>query len=187
MTAEEQIAAAVARRANRARQRAELDQARQPGLAARHRAKLNRAAPDHTPQPPGRGVTLLEATMATGRSNETRTVTLTTTSASTAITAGSGTFSAADVGRTVDAGGVPAGTTIATVTNGTTAALSANATASGSRTAVLSPAPSAGFTGWSPETAAESDDYTVAASIAGVVPADVITDNHTQVSQRARG
>lgn len=126
--------------------------------------------------------------MATGRASEHRTVTLTTTNASAAITATASTFSATDVGRTVTAAGIPTGATISAVGSDTAATLSANATATGARTATLGPAAAAlGYTGWSPETAAEADDYTVAAAIAGTVPADVMTNPHTQVQQRARG
>ncbi|MFF3876003.1 hypothetical protein [Streptomyces sp. NPDC001978] len=127
--------------------------------------------------------------MATGRTNEPRTVTITTTSASTAITAGAGTFSAKDIGRTVTGTGISAGTTISAVASGTAATLSANATASGSPSVVLGPGTAAahGFTGWSPETDTEANAYTVAAVIAGTQAPSTLTNNYTRADQRARG
>jgi hypothetical protein len=68
-------------------------------------------------------------------SNETRSVTITTTNTSPAITAAAGTFNKGDVGAKVTATGVTAGTTITAVASDTAATLSANATASGSPTA----------------------------------------------------
>lgn len=93
-----------------------------------------------------------------GRSSgETRTVTVTTTSASTALTGAAGTFNKGDVGAVIAAAsGITAPTTIATVTNSTTATLSQNATASGSRSATIGAGTPGvyGYRGWSPE----SDD-----------------------------
>jgi hypothetical protein len=123
-------------------------------------------------------------------------VTVTTTSASAAVTGAAGTFNEEDAGRSITATGIPAGTTLTSVTSDTAATLSANATTSGSKSATLGTAGgtsvgadalSYGFFGWSPESDAESESYTVAANNAGVVPPDRITNPYTAVSQRARG
>ncbi len=66
-----------------------------------------------------------------------RTATIGTTNASTAITGAAGTFSADDVGAPITGTGIPAGTVIATVTPDTAATLSANATATGTPTATI--------------------------------------------------
>lgn len=116
-------------------------------------------------------------------------MTVTTTNASAAVTAAAGTFNEEDAGSTVTGTGVPAGATLASVTSDTAATLSANATASGSRTVTLggSQADRYGFIGWSPETDAESETYTVAANNAGTATPDRLTNTTTSVTQRVRG
>lgn len=128
--------------------------------------------------------------MAQGRTTEPRTVTVTTTNESTAVTAAAGTFNVPeDVGRTITGTGIPAGATLAEVTSATAATLSEEATASGSPSVVLGAGAASGygFTGWSPETDAESETYTVAAVNAGTATPDRITNTYTRVEQRARG
>lgn len=133
--------------------------------------------------------------MATGRHTEARTVaSVGTTSASAAITGPAGSFSKSDVGRPISGTGIPASTTISAVASGTAATLSANATATGTITAtigtagtVASAAYGYGFTGWSPETDAEAQTYTVAAVNAGTATPSKLTDTYTAVSQRGRG
>lgn len=114
---------------------------------------------------------------------------VTTTAASTAVTAAAGTFNVPeDVGRTITGTGIPAGATIAAVASSTAATLSAAATAAGAPTVALGAATgsSYGFRGWSPETDAESETYTVAANNAGTATPDRITNTTTAVSQRSR-
>ena len=126
--------------------------------------------------------------MATGRSSEPRTVTVTTTADSADVTAPSGSFNEEDAGRPIVGTGIPAGTTLATVTSGTAATLSEDATASGSVSATLGAAGGGyGFTGWSPETDTESETYTLAAVNAGSTPPDRLANTYTSVSQRSRG
>lgn len=137
--------------------------------------------------------------MVAGRTTEARTATATTTNASAAITGAAGTFNEEDAGALISAAaGITAGTTILSVTSDTAATLSANATATGSRTvtigslagtATLTQGQRYGFIGWSPETDAESESYTLAANNAGTVAPDRITDTVTGVNtkQRARG
>lgn len=128
--------------------------------------------------------------MAGGRSTESRTASVTTTSGSAAITASAGTFSQEDVGRTITGTGIPAGATVSAVTSGTAATLSANATASGTVTATLGNAvpANAGYAGWSPETATEAADYTEAAEDAGTAAPDRPGNSYTETdTRRARG
>lgn len=129
--------------------------------------------------------------MATGRTNEGRTVaSVGTTLSSTAITAPAGSFHEEDAGRTISGTNIPAGATIASVTSDTAATLSAAATATGTVTATLGRAtPEAyGFAGWSPETDPESESYTVAANNAGTVPPDRVTNPYSATTtQRGRG
>lgn len=67
-----------------------------------------------------------------------RTASVTTTNASTAITAPAGTFdTVSDVGAAISGTGIPAGATIASVQSATAATLSAAATASGTVTATI--------------------------------------------------
>lgn len=123
--------------------------------------------------------------MAAGRSNEARTVTVTTASGSTAVTGAEGTFQEEDAGRAISGTGIPAGAKLASVTSDTAAVLSAAATAAGSVTVKLGPAdPSAyGFWGWSPESDAESETYPIAAG-AGASAPSVIPDDLTRAKQR---
>ena len=117
-----------------------------------------------------------------GRTSEPRTVTLTTTSGAPGVTAAAGTFSKRDVGRSITATGIPAGATLSAVASDTSATLSANATAAGSRSAVIGSAAQPvqdaqayGFVGWSPESSAESEAYTLAAVNAGTAQPDKAT------------
>lgn len=127
--------------------------------------------------------------MVAGRTTEPRTATVSRTSASAAVTAAAGTFSSEDVGRTVTGTGIPAGTTISAVASGTAATLSANATTTTNGAVTLGQAnpASAGYIGWSPESAAESTSYTVAANNAGTVPPDRVTGTTTAHSSGRRG
>lgn len=129
--------------------------------------------------------------MVSGRTSEPRTVTVTTTATSTAVTAAAGTFNEEDAGRLVTAAGVAAGTTLASVTSDTAAVLSAAAAATGSRSATVGSTAVDGllygFVGWSPESDAESESYSVAAVNAGTVTPDRITNPVTPVTQRSRG
>jgi hypothetical protein len=122
-------------------------------------------------------------------------VTVTTTNASTAVTAPAGTFSTTrDVGRAITAAGIPAGATLSAVASATAATLSVAATATGARSATIGAvhrlvvdAQADGFIGWSPESEAEAGAYTVAANNAGTVAPDRITNPNTRVEQRSRG
>ena len=127
--------------------------------------------------------------MVAGRTNEQRTATVSTTLGSAAITGAANTFNEEDAGRGISGTGIPAGATLASVTSDTAATLSANATATGSTSVTLAVAPGInyGFHGWSPETDAESETYTVAANNAGTATPDRITNTFTAVSQRSRG
>ena len=133
--------------------------------------------------------------MVAGRTTEPRSITATTTSGATSLTAAAGTFNEEDAGRVITAAsGIPASTTIAVVTNDTTATLSQNASASGSRTCTVGSQATFdadgvryGFRGWSPESDSESEAYTVAANNAGT-PVDParFTDPNTPITRRAR-
>lgn len=128
--------------------------------------------------------------MTLGRTTEARAVTVTTTSGSASITAPSGTFNKPeDIGRTITGTGIPAGATITAVASATAATISANATASGSPSAALGAGDPTvyGFRGWSPETDAESETYTVAAANAGTATPDRLTNTYSRTEQRARG
>lgn len=125
----------------------------------------------------------------TGRSTEGRPVAgVATTSGSAAITAPSGSFHEEDVGRTISGAGIPAGASIQSVASDTAATMSANATATGTVTVALGPAnPAAyGFLGWSPESDAESETYSVAAVNAGQTPPDRLTSPTQERQQRSR-
>jgi hypothetical protein len=126
--------------------------------------------------------------MAVGRTHEGRAVTVTTTLSSTAITAPAGTFQEEDAGRTIAGAGIPAGATLSAITSDTDATLSAAATAGGTVTATLGAAATSayGFHGWSPETDAESETYSVAANNAGTATPDRLTNTSTAVQQRSR-
>ncbi|WUD74608.1 hypothetical protein OG937_24400 [Streptomyces sp. NBC_00510] len=127
--------------------------------------------------------------MATGRTNEPKTVTINTTSGQANITAAAGTFTKPeDIGRTVTGTGIQAGSTITAVASDTAATMSLTATATGSPSVALGRGnPQAyGFNGWSPESDTEADAYTVAAVIAGTAQPDAITNPTTRTNQRAR-
>lgn len=128
-----------------------------------------------------------------GRTSEPRTATVTTTNASTAVTAAAGTLAKSDVGRPVSGTGIPANATFAAVASSTAATLSANATATGARTVTIGSATTVtaagstyGFIGYSPETETEAESYSVAANNAATATPDRITNTTTAVSQRAR-
>lgn len=127
--------------------------------------------------------------MVAGRSTEGRVATVSTTATTTAITGAAGTFNEEDAGRTIVRAGIPAAATIASVTSDTAAVLSAAATTTASAAAALGAASgeSHGFRGWSPESDAESESYTLAANNAGTVPPDRIVNTTTGVTQRTRG
>ncbi len=125
-----------------------------------------------------------------GRSTDPRTVaTFGTTNASTAITFPSGALTSIDVGRPVSGTGIPAGATIATVSSATAGTLSANATATGTVTATLGTSASTpsgvGFTGWSPETAAEALTQSIPGGAGASDPAR-LADAVTRTNQRNR-
>lgn len=132
--------------------------------------------------------------MVAGRTTEPRSVSVTTTSGSANITAPAGTFTEEDTGRPISGTGIPASATVTTTSSDTAATLSANATASGTVTAVIGVASASsvapglyGFVGWSPESDAESETYSVAAVNAGQTPPDRITNPYTAAGQRGRG
>ncbi len=125
--------------------------------------------------------------VAAGRSTEARTIaSVGTTNASTALTAPADSFHEEDVGRAISGTGIPAGATIVASSSPTSATLSANATATGSIAASLARAAGSayGFEGWSPETDAESETYTVAAVNAGTVTPSKITAPTERMSQK---
>lgn len=127
--------------------------------------------------------------MVVGRTNESRTLaSVATTISSTAVTGPAGTFNEEDAGRAISGTGIPASTTLASVTSDTAAVLSAAATATGTITATLAAESGAGygFRGWSPETDAESETYSVSAVNAGTATPDRITNATTPVTQRSR-
>lgn len=112
------------------------------------------------------------------------------TALSTNLTAAAGTFHEEDAGRGITGTGIPAGATVATVQSDVAARLSVAATTAGTPTATLGRATGEayGFTGWSPETDAESETYTVAAANAGTITPDRVTTSIAPKSaQRARG
>lgn len=115
-----------------------------------------------------------------GRSNEGRTVAnVGTTSTNTAITAPAGSFHEEDAGRTITGTGIPANATVASVQSDTGATLSAAATATGNITATLGSATGEayGFLGWSPETDAESETYSVAGGASANSPSTLTAPN----------
>jgi hypothetical protein len=126
--------------------------------------------------------------MVVGRTNQSRTQVIGTTNASAAITGAAGTFNEEDAGRAITGTGIPAAATILSVTSDVAATLSANATATGSPTAtfVAATGESYGFTGWSPETDAESETYSIAGGASASAP-DRLTNAYTGVTQRSRG
>ena len=129
--------------------------------------------------------------MVLGRTTEPRTVAgVVKTLSSTAVTAPAGSFNEEDAGRPISGTGIPAGATLASVTSDTAATLSAAATSAGTITATLGAVSggSYGFQGWSPESDAESETYTVAANNAGTATPDRITNSTTSAhNPRTRG
>lgn len=123
-----------------------------------------------------------------GRTPKPRTQSIGTTSTDATITGSAGTFREEDVGRAITATGIPASTTILSVTSDTSAELSANATATATVTATLGgdAASAYGFYGWSPETDAESETYTLLAKGGGATSPDQLADAVTGVAQRTR-
>lgn len=79
--------------------------------------------------------------------NAARTATISTTSASTDVTAAAPTFTSADVGSTIVGTGIPAGATVTAVASPTAATLSAAATATGTPEVTITPA--GGESDWS--------------------------------------
>lgn len=125
--------------------------------------------------------------MAAGRTAEARSVAgLGTTLGAAAITFPANGIVEEDAGRAISGAGIPANATVATVTSTTTGTISPNATATATITATLGAGGDYGFSGWSPETDAESESYTVAANNAGTIPPGRITDTSTPITQRAR-
>lgn len=126
--------------------------------------------------------------MVAGRSAESRTATIGTTSGQPALTGAAGTFREEDAGRPISGTGIPAAATILSVQSATAATLSTNASATGSPVATFGgdATRAYGFTGWSPETDAESETYSIAGGASASAP-DRLTDSITRVSQRSRG
>ena len=125
-----------------------------------------------------------------GRTTDPRSVaSVGTTNTSTALTWPSGAITAIDVGRPISGTGIPAGATIATVTNATSGTLSAAATATGSITATIganaNTPTGVGFTGWSPETAAEALTQSIPGGAGASDPAR-LSDAVTRVTHRNR-
>lgn len=106
---------------------------------------------------------------------------------STGITGAAGIFHEEDVGRTITGTGIPAGTTIASVQSDTAARLSAAATTAGTVTAALGRGSPAlyGFTGWSPESDAESETYTIGGGASANSPSRLTSPNQAH-QQRSR-
>lgn len=121
-----------------------------------------------------------------GRTSEPRTVTVTTALNATGITAPAGTFAEEDAGRTITGANIPAGATLASVESDTAATLSAAATAAATVSAELGDAGlSYGFRGWSPESDAESETYSIAGGASANAPGR-ITDPNTGFTRRWR-
>lgn len=131
--------------------------------------------------------------MVAGRSTEPRSFAVTKTSGSAAVTAPAGSFTEEDAGRPISGTGIAASTTILSVQSDTAATLSANATATNAVSATVGTSAIAGgvtygFVGWSPETDAESETYTLAAANLGTATPDRLTNGYTSASQhRSRG
>ena len=119
-----------------------------------------------------------------GRTTRARTATVGRTSGSAALTGAAGTFQKGDVGKPITATGIPAGATISAVASATAATLSANATSTTNGAATIggntqtdqnNAAQVTGFFGWSPESDAEAESYSVAAVNAGTVDPGRVT------------
>jgi type IV secretory pathway protease TraF len=118
-------------------------------------------------------------------------VAATGTVTSTPLTAPAGTFNEEDAGRGISGAGIPTGTTVVAVASDTAATMSAAATAAGTNVAAALAADQAGlgygFRGWSPESDAESETYTVAAVNAGAAyPGKLTNDKTSAYDRRAR-
>ncbi len=115
-------------------------------------------------------------------------VTSTGTVTSTPLTAPAGTFNEEDAGSGITATGIPAGATLTAVASDTAARLSVPATAGGTNlTATIRTdqfGQGYGFRGWSPESDAESETYTVAAVNANTAFPGKLTNNKTGVHDR---
>jgi hypothetical protein len=110
-----------------------------------------------------------------------------TTDTVATVTAPAASFQEEDAGRLITGTGIPAAATVLSVESDTAATLSAAATASGTVTATLGAGDAAayGFIGWSPETDAESETYTIAGGASAASP-DRITAPNVGVVQRSR-
>lgn len=123
-----------------------------------------------------------------GRGTEGRSIpSVTTTATSTAITGPAGSFHEEDAGRAISGTGIPAAATIASVQSDTAATLSAAATASGTVTVTVGAGSAAdyGFIGWSPESDAESETYTIAGGASAASPDRILTPTQGN-EQRSR-
>lgn len=130
--------------------------------------------------------------MVAGRTSEPRTFVVNKTSGAATVTAPALSFNEEDAGRPITGTGIAASTTILSVQSDTAATLSANATATNALAATVGNAAEMGltygFVGWSPETDAESETYTLAQANLGTVTPDRVTNNYSAVpAQRARG
>jgi hypothetical protein len=129
--------------------------------------------------------------MAVGRTPDGRTVaSVTTGSAVATLTAVAGAFYDEDVGKTVTGTGVPAARTIASVNaDGSVATMNGNGNAIGTATMTLGRGSPAvyGFEGWSPETDAESELYTIAGGAGANAPSKLANAVTPVAAGRARG
>ena len=120
--------------------------------------------------------------MVAGRGVEPRVqASVVTTNSSAAITGPANSFNEEDVGATIQHSGLVGGTgTILSVQSGTAATLAANANPGGTASAtIIGKADQYGFTGWSPESDAESETYVV--TVGGVGSPSRLTDAVTPV------
>jgi hypothetical protein len=133
-----------------------------------------------------------------GRTTKPRSATVGRTSGSAALTGAAGTFQRSDVGKAISGTGIPAGATITAVASATAATLSANATTTTSGAATIglvsgtgttvgaataeqaAAAQKVGFFGFSPESDAEADSYSVAAVNAGTVDPGRVTSPNSE-------
>lgn len=123
-----------------------------------------------------------------GRSTESRTVTVTTTASSTALTAPAGTFDEEDAGATIVGTGIPAGDTLASVTSDTAATLAVAATAGGTPVVTIGgdhDGLRSGFWGWCPESDAESETYSITGGASADAPGNIKVPN-VAVERRSR-
>lgn len=130
--------------------------------------------------------------MVAGRTTESRTFVVNKTSGAATVTAPALSFNEEDAGRPITGTGIPAATTVLSVQSDTAATLSANATATNAATATVGSAAEMGqaygFIGWSPESDAESETYTLAQANLGTATPDRVTNNYSPLpTQRSRG